>query len=236
MGFLKTIDLKAFYGKVIILKGVNLRVEGGEIVSVIGPNGAGKTTLLRAISRVVTTFGEISLNGDSLMGLSSREVIQKGVIHCPEGRQLFPNMRVRENLLMGAFLRRDKDGITGNLEHVYDLFPILRDRKKQLAGTLSGGEQQMLAIGRAIMSKPTILMLDEPSLGLAPLVIENIFKTIYQLNQDGITILLVEQNASLALEIAQRTYVLEEGNIVGKGFSKELLKDSKIRESYLGMT
>lgn len=232
---LKTLGLKAYYASIEILKGVNLQVSEGEIISVIGPNGAGKSTLLKTISRLVRSEGEILLGGKSLVPLSPKEVVQRGVSHCPEGRQLFPRMSVQDNLRMGAYLLRTRNRFKAELERVYDLFPILRERKGQLAGTMSGGEQQMLAIGRGIVSNPRILMLDEPSLGLAPVIIDKIFEAIRQLNKDGLTLLLVEQNASLAMEISHRTYVLEEGIVVHEGMSEQLLKDTKIRESYLGM-
>ena len=232
---LETSSLKAYYATAEILRGVSFHVKETEIVSVIGPNGAGKSTLLKAISRLVKSGGEIYLDRESLVPLSPREVVERGVSHCPEGRQLFPRMTVQDNLRMGAYLVRNKDRFKTDLERVYNLFPILRERKSQLAGTMSGGEQQMLAIGRGIVSNPRILMLDEPSLGLAPLVIDKIFAVIKQLNQSGLTLLLVEQNASLAMEISHRTYVLEEGKIINEGISEKLLKDPKIRESYLGM-
>ncbi len=232
---LETSSLKAYYATVEVLRGVSFLVKETEIVSVIGPNGAGKSTLLKAISRLVKSGGEIFLDRQSLVPLSPREVVEKGVSHCPEGRQLFPRMSVQDNLRMGAYLVRNKDRLRTDLERVYNLFPILRERKSQLAGTMSGGEQQMLAIGRGIVSNPRILMLDEPSLGLAPLVIDKIFAVIKQLNQSGLTLLLVEQKASLAMEISHRTYVLEEGKITKEVTSEEILKDPKIRESYLGM-
>ena len=232
---LQITGLEAYYGKAAILRGVKLTAHEGEVTSVIGPNGAGKTTLLRAISRLIRSSGSISLDGESLAGLSPRAVIQKGVIQCPEGRQLFPRMSVHDNLLMGAFLRTDLKGIAGDLERTYELFPRLAERRRQLAGTLSGGEQQMLAIGRAIMSRPRLLMLDEPFLGLAPLAVQHIFEVMGMLHRGGLTTLLVEQNASIALKIAQRTYVIEEGRIAREGTSEALLRDTWIRQSYLGM-
>jgi branched-chain amino acid transport system ATP-binding protein len=231
----ETAALRAYYGSVEVLRGVAIRLDEGEITSVIGPNGAGKSTLLKVISRLVRSEGEIRLDGESIIALSPREIVREGLIHCPEGRQLFPRMKVEDNLVMGAFAVRDRARTKGDLERVFTLFPILRQRRKQLAGTLSGGEQQMLAIGRGIMAQPKILMLDEPSLGLAPLVIEKIFEAVSLLNQGGLALLLVEQNAVVAMEVSHRTYVLEEGSIVREGDSGTLLKDSAIRESYLGM-
>jgi branched-chain amino acid transport system ATP-binding protein len=236
LALLETSGLKAYYATVEVLRGVNFYVNEREIVSVIGPNGAGKSTFLKAIFRLVKSAGEIFLDGESLVPLSTREVVERGASHCPEGRQLFPHMSAQDNLRMGAYLVKNRERIKADMERVYDLFPILRERKRQLAGTMSGGEQQMLAIGRGIVSNPRILLLDEPSLGLAPLVIDKIFEVIKQLNRNGLTLLLVEQNASVAMEISYRTYVLEEGNIRHEGISEELIKDPKIKESYLGMT
>ena len=235
MALLKISNLNAYYYETSVLREISLSVNRNEMVSVIGPNGAGKSTLLKAISGLVRSEGEISLEGESLNGLSPVEVVQKGIIHCPEGRELFPRMSVRDNLLMGAFLRLNKREVADNLGKVYDLFPILRTREKQMAVTLSGGEQQMLAIARAIMSNPLILMLDEPSLGLAPLIIEKIFEVIENLKKEGLSVLLVEQNATLSLEVSHRTYILEEGRIVKEGKSEELINDPKIREIYMGI-
>jgi branched-chain amino acid transport system ATP-binding protein len=227
--------LGAFYGKVRVLNDVSLRIEPGELVSIIGPNGAGKTTLLRAISRVVASEGEIRLDGEALVRCTPREMVARGVVQCPEGRKLFPDMGVENNLTLGAFLRRDKAEIAADLDRVYALFPILSERRRQKAGTMSGGEQQMLAIGRALMCRPRILMLDEPSFGIAPLIVERIFEVITRLNREGLTTLLVEQNASLALEVAQRAFVLENGRIVLSGKADELASNDKVREAYLGM-
>ena len=227
--------LSAFYGKVRVLHDVSLRVEPGELVSIIGPNGAGKTTLLRAISRVVTSEGEIRLDGEALVRCTPREMVARGVVQCPEGRKLFPDMSVENNLTLGAFLRRDKAEIAADLDRIYALFPILSERRKQKAGTMSGGEQQMLAIGRALMCRPRMLMLDEPSFGIAPLIVERIFEVITRLNREGLTTLLVEQNASLALEVAQRAFVLENGRIVLTGEARDLAANDKVREAYLGM-
>jgi branched-chain amino acid transport system ATP-binding protein len=228
-------QLSAAYGKVRVLHDVSLRVEAGELVSIIGPNGAGKTTLLRALSRMVASQGEIRLDGEALTKAAPREMVARGVVQCPEGRKLFPDMSVENNLRLGAFLRRDKAGIAGDLDKVYALFPVLAERRKQKAGTMSGGEQQMLAIGRALMCRPRILMLDEPSFGIAPLIVERIFEVIARLNREGLTTLLVEQNAALALEVATRAFVLENGRIVLSGAANELAANDQVREAYLGM-
>jgi branched-chain amino acid transport system ATP-binding protein len=204
-------------------------------VSLIGPNGAGKTTLLRAISRMVATEGSIAFNGHELTSLSPQNVVGLGVIQCAEGRQLFPYMTVNDNLELGAYLRSSKDCIRADLERIYELFPVLKNRRGQRAGTMSGGEQQMLAIGRALMSSPKILLLDEPSFGLSPILVERIFAVIRQLNEDGLTALVVEQNAGVALEIAARAYVLEAGRIVLSGASRDVVANQAVRESYLGM-
>lgn len=212
-----------------------MEVEKGDFVSVIGSNGAGKTTFLRTLSRLVQGRGKILLGDEDLLTVGPREVIQRGVIHCPEGRLLFPRMTVKQNLLMGAYLRPQKDEIKKNLERVFSYLPVLKQRQSQLAGTLSGGEQQMLAIGRSIMAAPKLLTLDEPSFGLAPLVIGSIFEVLHSLNQEGVTLILVEQNAWLALEHTRYTFVLEEGHLIKQGLSKELLDDTAIRKAYLGM-
>lgn len=236
MAFLEVVNLDAFYYKIKALHSVSLTLDKGEVASVIGPNAAGKTTLLRSISKLLTIKGKIFLEKKEITYLSPSQVIHEGIIHCPEGRQLFPRMSVLDNCLMGAFLRKDKKGIKEDLEKLYAFLPILRERKNQLAITLSGGEQQALAIGRAIMSRPRILMFDEPSLGLSPLFIQIIAEVIDQLHKEGITILLVEQNARLALQISNRAYVLEGGKIIQEGESKKLRNDIRIREAYLGMT
>jgi branched-chain amino acid transport system ATP-binding protein len=235
---LKWLDIKgleAFYHNIRVLHGVGLQLETGDFTSVIGSNGAGKTTLLRSISRLVSVKGQISFDGEDLTRLRPRTVIKKGVIHCPEGRLLFPNMTVHQNLMMGAFLRADEDGVADDLKRVFAFLPVLEARAGQLAGTLSGGEQQMLAVGRAIMARPRLLTLDEPSFGLAPLVVDAIFEVIQKLNADGLTILLVEQNAALALELSRYTYVLEEGHIIAEGQSHTLGEDADIAKAYLGM-
>jgi branched-chain amino acid transport system ATP-binding protein len=228
-------DLEAFYHGIRVLHGVSLHLEAGDFVSVIGSNGAGKTTLLRSISRLVSVKGHVWFEGDDLARLRPRDVIRRGIIHCPEGRLLFPNMTVYQNLMMGAFLRSDLQEIAADLERVFGYLPLLSERQAQLAGTLSGGEQQMLTVGRAIMARPRLLTLDEPSVGLAPLVIDAIFEVIQGLNGEGLGILLVEQNASLALEFSGFTYVLEEGRIIHQGPSQDVADDPSVAQAYLGM-
>lgn len=235
MAWLEIENLKAFYHGIRVLHGVSLQVEKGDFVSVIGSNGAGKTTLLRSISRLVTVKGRIRFDGINLTRLKPRGVIKEGIVHCPEGRLLFPNMTVYQNLMMGAFLQQDREKIDAGLERVFRYLPALSDRKTQLAGTLSGGEQQMLAVGRAVMGQPRLLTLDEPSFGLAPLVVDAIIDVIQKLNEEGLSILLVEQNAALALEFSEFTYVLEEGQLIGQGKSRELAEDPSVAKAYLGM-
>jgi len=228
-------NLDVHFGVIHALKGVSLTVNDGDIVTLIGANGAGKTTTLRTISGLKKpTNGEILLDGKDITNTSAQDRVRMGISHVPEGRRVFPAMTVLENLELGAFLRRDKDGITRDLKKVYELFPILADRRKQLAGTLSGGEQQMLAIGRALMSRPKILFLDEPSMGLAPLLVQEIFNIIKDINSSGTTILLVEQNAKMALQIADYAYVIETGSIVLSGTGKELMQSEDIKKAYLG--
>jgi len=207
----------------------------GDFISVIGSNGAGKTTLLRSISRLISAKGRMLFDGEDLMYLKPQAVIKKGIIHCPEGRLLFPNMTVYQNLMMGAFLRKDLKEIESDLERVFEFLPVLSERRSQLAGTLSGGEQQMLAIGRSIMGRPRLLTLDEPSFGLAPLIVDVIFEVIQKLNNQGLSILMVEQNAALALEFSSFAYVLEEGKIINQGNSDELVEDPSVAKAYLGM-
>ena len=232
---LKVTDVRAAYGKIEALKGISLEVMEGEIVTLIGANGAGKSTTLKTISGQLTPkTGTIEFLGKKLSGTPTHLVTAKGIIQVPEGRRIFSRMTVMENLEMGAFLRKDKDGIKADLDHVFELFPRLKERVAQKGGTLSGGEQQMLAMGRAMMARPKLLMLDEPSMGLAPVVVEIIFETILTLNRAGITILLVEQNANMALAIADRGYVLETGNIALTGPGKELLANEAVRKAYLG--
>lgn len=227
--------LNVYYGVIHALKDVSLTVDEGEIVTLIGANGAGKTTTLRTISGLnKATSGEILLDGEPITHISAPQRVKLGISQSPEGRRIFPEMTVLENLELGAFLRKDKNNIKKDLEAVYERFPILSDRKKQTAGTLSGGEQQMLAIGRALMAKPRILLLDEPSMGLAPLLVREIFDIIKDINNAGTTILLVEQNASMALSIAHRAYVLETGSIVMSGTGEELAKSNEIQKAYLG--
>jgi branched-chain amino acid transport system ATP-binding protein len=235
MSWLEIRDLEAFYHRIRVLHGVSLQLEVGDFASVIGSNGAGKTTLLRAISRLVSVKGLISFDGEDLTSLRPQRVIKKGIIHCPEGRLLFPNMSVLQNLKMGAFMRKGEEEIEEDLQRVFHFLPVLAARTDQLAGTLSGGEQQMLAVGRAVMARPRLLTLDEPSFGLAPLVVDAIFEVILRLNQEGLSILLVEQNAALALEVSNYAYVLEEGHIVNQGESQTLSQDADIARAYLGM-
>lgn len=228
-------DIDTFYGKIHALKGVSLVVNKGEIVSLIGSNGAGKTTTLKTISSLLKPAkGEILFKGKPISKLQAHEVAALGVAHVPEGRKIFPRMSVHENLEMGAFRFDNHQAIQKNIEYVFELFPRLRERNRQKGGTLSGGEQQMLAIGRALMSEPSILLMDEPSMGLAPLLVEHIFACIKQLNSEGMTILLVEQNAHKALKVAHRGYVLQTGSIVMEGTGQELLKNEMVREAYLG--
>lgn len=228
-------DLHVSYGGIHALKGIDLTVEEGQIVTLIGANGAGKSTTLRAISGLQKPqSGSILYGGEELVGLPAKEIVRRGIIHVPEGRRVFPDMTVAENLKIGAFLRKDKDGIASDMDYVYSLFPRLKERSWQPAGTLSGGEQQMLAVGRALMSRPKVLMMDEPSLGLAPLIVKDIFSIIRRVNADGITVLLIEQNANAALRIADYGYVLETGVIALTGTGEELLRNESVREAYLG--
>ena len=228
-------NLHVHFGVIHALKGISLTVNDGEIVTLIGANGAGKTTTLRTISGLKKpTSGEIILDGVDITNASAQERVRIGISHVPEGRRVFSNMTVLENLELGAYLRKDKEEIAKDLKKVFDLFPVLSDRRKQLAGTLSGGEQQMLAIGRALMSRPKILLLDEPSMGLAPLLVQEIFNIIKDVNSNGTTVLLVEQNARMALQIAHRAYVIETGRIVLAGSGAELMESEEIKKAYLG--
>ncbi|MBS2021102.1 MAG: ABC transporter ATP-binding protein [Deltaproteobacteria bacterium] len=228
-------NVDVHYGAIHALRGVSFEVNEGQIVTLIGANGAGKTTTLRAVSCMLQpTSGTVRYQGQSLAGQKAHQLVARGLCHAPEGRGIFPQLTVHENLLLGAFLRRDKAGIAADAEKGFALFPRLKEREKQLAGTLSGGEQQMLAIARALMARPKLLLLDEPSLGLAPQVTETIFRIIEDINKQGVTILLVEQNAHLALGIAHQGYVLETGTVVKSGPGAELLKSPEIREAYLG--
>lgn len=227
--------LNVHYGVIHALKDVNLVVNDGEIVSLIGANGAGKTTLLHAISGILkTTSGSIMLNGVELNKKSAKDIVVSGITQVPEGRRIFSGMSVYENLMMGAYLRKDKEEIKKDLENIYERFPILKERSNQDASTLSGGEQQMLAMGRALMAKPKILLLDEPSMGLAPILVKEIFKIIKDIHAQGTTVLLVEQNARMALSIADRAYVLETGKIVLSGTGEELSNSEEIQKAYLG--
>ena len=227
-------DLTVSYGGIQALKGINLQVGEGEIVTLIGANGAGKSTTLRTISGLEKPqSGKILYNGEDITGKPSKYMVQSGLILVPEGRLIFPDMAVLENLKIGAYLRRDKD-IEKDIQHMYELFPRLKERSWQMAGTLSGGEQQMLAVGRALMSRPKLLMMDEPSLGLAPLVVRDIFSIIRTIRDSGVTVLLIEQNANAALKVADRGYVLETGRIALEGTGQELLSDPAVRAAYLG--
>ena len=232
---LKIENLQVSYGGIQALRGISLEVPDGKIVTLIGANGAGKSTTLRTITGLVkASSGSIQWNGEELLGKSIDKIIGAGIALSPEGRRVFADMSVLENLRIGAYLRKDKEGIEEDIRWVYSLFPRLEERSWQLAGTLSGGEQQMLAVGRALMSRPKLMMLDEPSLGLAPLVVQDIFSIIREINKQGVTVLLIEQNANMALKIADLAYVLETGNITMSGTGAELLADEKVREAYLG--
>ncbi len=230
---LKVNNLKVNFGGIEAVKGISFEVKEGEIVTLIGSNGAGKSTTLRTISGIVKpTEGNIEFEGTEITKVNSSDIVKMGITLCPEGRRVFPDMTVLENIKIGAYLR--SDDLTNDIERCYRLFPILKERNKQLAGTLSGGEQQMLAVARSLMSRPKIMMLDEPSLGLAPLVVQDIFKIIQEINSEGVTILLIEQNANMALRIADKAYVLETGKITMQGAGKELLENESIKEAYLG--
>jgi branched-chain amino acid transport system ATP-binding protein len=227
-------DLKVSYGKILAVKRISFSVDEGQVVTLIGTNGAGKTTTLRTISGLIRpASGEILFQGKRIDAVPAHEIVTLGLAHCPEGRKIFPRLTVEENLLLGAFTRSDS-GIKGDLEGSYDLFPILKERRNQQAGTFSGGEQQMLAMGRAMMSRPKLLMLDEPSMGLSPLMMKRIMQTVTTLQSQGTTILLVEQNAQAALSLADLGYVLEVGKIVLKGTGKDLLVNDNVRKAYLG--
>lgn len=228
-------NLTVSYGAIRALKGVSFTVERGEIVSLIGSNGAGKTTTLHAVSNLIRKQGgSVVFDGEDITSLAPDHIVRRGLIHVPEGRRIFANLTVRENLEMGAFVRRDKAGIRSDMERVYELFPRLKERVRQVAGTLSGGEQQMLAMGRAIMSRPTLLLLDEPSMGLAPILVDEIFDIIARINREGVTILLVEQNAYKAMTIASRVSILETGTVSMSGSAAELIHDPAVKSAYLG--
>jgi branched-chain amino acid transport system ATP-binding protein len=228
-------NIQVAYGKIIAVKDVSVTVEKGEIVTLIGSNGAGKSTTLRTISGLIKPkSGEILFNGQRIDGVPGHDIVAMGICHSPEGRRIFPRMTVKENLELGAFLRNDKTAVNADMDRVLELFPRLKERIKQTAGTMSGGEQQMLAVSRALMGDPKLLLLDEPSMGLAPVLVELIFDTIVKIRKQGITILLIEQNATAALEVADRAYVLESGKVKMSGSAKELSSDDKVTKAYLG--
>ncbi len=232
---LKVRNLNVFYGTIHALHDISFRVETGEIVTLIGANGAGKTTTLHSVSGLIPySSGEIEFIGSSLQGISPNRIVKMGLGQVPEGRRIFANLTVMENLEMGAYIRRDRSRVKRDYEEIFSRFPRLKERMKQVAGTLSGGEQQMLAIGRTLMSKPRLLLLDEPSMGLAPLLVKEIFEIIKEINREGTTILLVEQNANMALSIAHRAYVLETGKVVLEGPARELAQNEQVRKAYLG--
>ncbi|UZJ31847.1 ABC transporter ATP-binding protein [Streptomyces endophytica] len=228
-------DLRVAYGKIEAVKGISFTVESGQVVTLIGTNGAGKTTTLRTLSGLLRpSSGKITFGGKPLTGVAAHKIVALGLAHSPEGRHLFPRLTIEENLQLGAFLRKDKDGIEKDIQRVYELFPILGERRKQASGTLSGGEQQMLAMGRALMSRPKLLMLDEPSMGLSPIMMKKIMETIRELREQGTTILLVEQNAQAALTLADHAHVMEIGRIALSGTGQHLLHDESVRKAYLG--
>jgi branched-chain amino acid transport system ATP-binding protein len=236
LALLELRDVNAFYGRIQALRKVTLEVDKGEVVALIGSNGAGKTTTLRTISGLMhPAGGTIHFDGRDITHTGPSTIVELGISQSPEGRRLFPRMTVIDNLFMGAYTRNDKPGITSDMDRVFTLFPRLKERRTQIAGTLSGGEQQMLAMGRAMMARPKVLMLDEPSLGLAPILIETIFSIVREINAQGIPVLLVEQNASKALEVAHRAYVLETGSIVKTGTGKELAASEDVQKAYLGI-
>ena len=235
MELLKVENLNVYYGNIHALKGVSLKVEEGEIVSLIGANGAGKTTLMSAImNQVPHSEGEVFFQGNSLKGVKTAQIVKAGMTLVPEGRNVFPRSSGQDNLLLGAYARKDKAEIKKDLDNIYGMFPRLLERKNQLAGTLSGGEQQMLATARALMSRPKMLLLDEPSMGLAPIIVDQVFDTIVEINKAGTTVLLVEQNANQALRIAKRGYVIETGEVVLEDEAGALMQNSQVREAYLG--
>ncbi|MEK9200119.1 ABC transporter ATP-binding protein [Ureibacillus sp. 179-F W5.1 NHS] len=232
---LKVNNIDVFYGNIHALKDVSIEVKESEIVTLIGANGAGKSTLLKTLSGLLKPkSGTISYLSQQINGKQAQSIVKSGISHVPEGRRVFSNMTVEENLELGAYLRKDRDSIKKDIANVYELFPILGERRKQQSGTLSGGEQQMLAMGRALMAKPKLLLLDEPSMGLAPLIVKQIFEIIQMVNQQGTTVLLVEQNANMALSIADRAYVIETGKIVLSGTAKELQESEQVKAAYLG--
>ena len=235
MALLEVNNLEVFYGVIRAIKGISFKVEEGELVTLIGANGAGKTTTMQSVMGLIhARSGEIIYNGQKINNVPSHKIVKLGMTQVPEGRRVFAELTVYENLMMGAYIEKNKSIIKSDMEKVFELFPRLAERRNQVAGTLSGGEQQMLAMGRAIMSRPKLLMLDEPSMGLSPLLVDLVFQIIKQLHQDGTTILLVEQNAGKALEISDRAYVLENGNIVLSGTGKELSESDSVKKAYLG--
>ena len=234
MALLEVDDIHTFYGAIEALRGVSLEVEEGEVVTMIGSNGAGKSTTLRSITSLTPArSGKITFAGEDITRVPAHEIVSRGIALSPEGRHCFPRMTVRENLELGAF-RRQRDGVIEDLERVFELFPRLKERERQKAGTMSGGEQQMLAIGRALMARPKLLMLDEPSMGIAPILVQRIYETIAEINRQGVAILLVEQNANYALEVAKRGYVLETGQVVLANDSDQLREDPAVQRAYLG--
>lgn len=236
MAYLEINQIHSYYGNIHALKGVSLTVEKGEIVTLIGGNGAGKTTTLRTVCGLIhPRFGNIQLDGEELTDFKAHEIVFKGISMVPEGRGIFPRLTVEENLDLGAYIHSDRVKIAASLEQVFGLFPRLKERRRQVAGTLSGGEQQMLSIGRALMAKPRIILLDEPSMGLAPILVESIFDTIKQINSEGVTVLLVEQNALMALSIANRGYVLQTGEIVLQDTAANLQANEQVQKAYLGV-
>jgi len=236
MAMLEVNNIHTYYGNIQALRGISINVEEGEIVSLIGANGAGKTTILRSISRLINLReGNIHFEGEDLAQFKAHNLVYKGIAMVPEGRGIFSKLTVAENMEMGAFSRSDSDGIQQDLERVFDLFPRLKERRSQVAGTLSGGEQQMLATGRALMANPRLLLMDEPSMGLAPVLVESVFETIQRINKEGTTILLVEQNATMALQIANRGYVLQTGEIVLSDSAENLQQNEMVQKAYLGI-
>lgn len=234
MAMLDVKDLNVYYGKIYAIKNISLTVEEGELVSLIGANGAGKTSLLTAIMGQIPSTGQISFEGQAVHGNGTMEIVRNGMTMVPEGRRVFPRTSVMDNLLLGAYSRKDKENVKGDLNKIFEMFPRLLERKNQLAGTLSGGEQQMLAMGRALMSRPRLLLLDEPSMGLSPRLVDQVFDTIVSINKSGTTIMLVEQNANQALRVAKRGYVIETGEIVLSDDADKLLSNPQVKEAYLG--
>ncbi len=236
MHLLQSDKINVYYGDIRALKDVDFHIDEAEIVSILGSNAAGKTTIMRTISGLLPIkSGFITFRGEKTNQLNPHQIVEKGIVHVPEGREIFPSMTILENLEMGAHVAHARKNWKQRVEEIYDLFPILKDRQKRFASNLSGGERQMLAIGRGLMAKPVLLMLDEPSLGLAPLAVKHIFEIVVTINNNGLTILLVEQNVSNALEISNRAYILENGAIINQGKGKELLQNDQIRKAYLGM-